>query len=355
MSSYENVVFQSIYKIAMYGSIVPKWDFSRNKPNSFHRAYYRYLFLIVMVLILLQILYETLLSLRKNWNANDMVTCTSAIAVTSWVLLNFNIIWNSSNDKWFYVLKILSETSVKKSNFKFNDPLAWTFLIGLILLLTIVIVDGILFDFSILYTLADATLLFELQIYSSVMFNILMVLRTNFKDVLRELKQSENFVGHNQDMKMLQRRYLRNFDACDVLNELSGPTFLLITASSSIQLLFCVNLLTLFAQSPESSLLSIFIFIYGFVNVQYSLGTILACHLVKKEAKLIVRQCYKQLEAPMLSESRKSELLTFAMVANNNLPEFTAWGFFKLRRSTILSLLNTTATYMIVAYQFRRG
>lgn len=337
----------------MYFTIVPKWDFSLNKKDTFPK-YYKFSVFLVVFLSLCQVLYETFASFHNIWHASTMVTYNSAISVISWTLLYFTIKLNSSNHRWYLVLKRVSEMPTSKENFKrINNVMLWKFIFTMFLHLTIFVSDLFFYDFILLYALACTILLLLLQIYSSIIFNVLIVLRENFKKILRELQKPENFLLQNQDIKMLQRRYLRIIDACEIFNDLSGPIFLLMTISSSVQLLFCVNLVTFFVKTSEhGAILAITIF-YGLVHLHYSVGSILACHLVEKEARKIVRQCFKKIGSPMMRETRRNDLLTFAMIAKNNLPEFTAWGFFNLTRGTILSLLNTTATYMVISYQFR--
>lgn len=355
MCSYENEVFQFIYKIGVYTSIVPKWDFSMNKPDGHFPKYYRFVVLVIVLLGISSLIYESFNTLDKILHLNRIIAYSSTITFVSYVLLCSDIILNSSHPGWYSVLKRMSETPINKPNFKYNNAMFWKFVVSMILYLIVIIIDFMLYSYAIFYVLADVVLLLVLHLYSCIVFNMLMVLRDNFKNILHSLKKTERFFMKSEHIKMLQRRYLRNLDACETLNELSGKTFLLMIVSSSIQLLFCVNILIIFVQTSQEWFMTIFTLVYGLVTLHYTVVTILACHLVEKEAKSIVRQCYKHFECPLLMESRKNDLLAFALVAKNNLPKFTAWGFFNLTRGTILALLNTTSTYMIISYQFRNA
>lgn len=80
---------------------------------------------------------------------------------------------------------------------------------------------------------------------------------------------------------------------------------------------------------------------------------IFGCYMVENEPKKIYRECCKHLESTELITTTKNDLFIFATIVNNDLPKFTAAGFFPLTRGTILSVLNATATYIIVSFQFR--
>ncbi|XP_049826373.1 uncharacterized protein LOC126266445 isoform X2 [Aethina tumida] len=77
----------------------------------------------------------------------------------------------------------------------------------------------------------------------------------------------------------------------------------------------------------------------------------LSCHKVVTNVNEISSACYKMLEENHLETDLQNELLLLANYVKNELPEFTAAGFFTINRSTLCSMFSITITYFIVALQ----
>lgn len=277
---------------------------------------------------------------------------TAIISISLWLLLCLYIIWSSSDKKWYEILTVLSWRPLNKPILHYNNAFFWKFTFGFVLYVLVIMTDVIVFQGSRFYVLSDAVIMLIRQIYSSVSFNMLMVFRDSFRDIRLSLEESSIDLLGFQHVKMLQKHYRENLEACDLFNDLCGKMLLLATCATSVQLLYCAHLLALLINAPEKGFFYAFTVVAGLVSMHYGLIAIFACDLVEKEAKLIFRECCKQLERTDLEASVKNDLIVFAVMVKNDFPQFTAWGFFNLRRSTILSLMNTAATYMIVSYQF---
>lgn len=52
-------------------------------------------------------------------------------------------------------------------------------------------------------------------------------------------------------------------------------------------------------------------------------------------------------------DAGRSDLMFLCSFVQHNVPHFTAAGFFPISRSTLLSLVGVTVTYVIVALQLR--
>lgn len=90
---------------------------------------------------------------------------------------------------------------------------------------------------------------------------------------------------------------------------------------------------------------------YTFILQLNSILIAFASQMVEKTAKSVSKNCYKVLEDSTLDKEMKNELFIMANYAKNELPRFTAAGFFSISRNTICGLFSTTATYFIVALQ----
>lgn len=82
------------------------------------------------------------------------------------------------------------------------------------------------------------------------------------------------------------------------------------------------------------------------------MAIIFSCDAAVEESKKLLVTCYRmeQLLPPFSNE--KEELMSLENVLKTKRPTFTAAGFFEIKKSTLLSLLSTTATYFVVSIQF---
>lgn len=72
------------------------------------------------------------------------------------------------------------------------------------------------------------------------------------------------------------------------------------------------------------------------------------------EASKISSDCYNLADSVIeIDESARRELILLCSFVQGNKPQFSAAGFFRITRSTMLSLLGVTVTYVIVALQLR--
>lgn len=79
-----------------------------------------------------------------------------------------------------------------------------------------------------------------------------------------------------------------------------------------------------------------------------------ACYLTEIRANQVSRESYKMLEDLKLNNETRSDLVVLGTFSNSHYPNFTTTGFFSVSRSTLLSLLSTTTTYIIVITQLRQ-
>lgn len=79
---------------------------------------------------------------------------------------------------------------------------------------------------------------------------------------------------------------------------------------------------------------------------------IFACDAAVQDAnKLSKKCCIISDNLPMIFEE-KEELGRLQKLIQDRRPEFTAANFFEIKRSTLLSVIATTTTYMIVVLQY---
>lgn len=141
----------------------------------------------------------------------------------------------------------------------------------------------------------------------------------------------------------------------EMFNDLFGWPLLLIVAYTTVQFLNAI--LFMFSDVPFSPS-ETFILLGGrFATITVvTVRMILLCDDVSREARKIFLQVYQiRWLFEDASPKQRKELYELTEVVGENLPEFTAAGFFHIGRSNLLSVLETSASFLMVVLQFSIG
>lgn len=236
-------IFQIIYKIGTYSCITPRYNFKENVPNNL-RIIYKYMAIIIYIIITVLFLYgEYLNGFEGESNSSNHFDFVITIFDTFlWVFICSLILWNSSNEKWHILLKILLNTKVYSRS---NKIVLWQFVLGIVNSFLLLFINIYAFydriSILIVYDILTVHITF---VFQSVVFNILIIIRDQFKQISFQLrtKHFKNDLLENiRFIKITQVKYRRSLEACDLFNDLFGVILLFSTFLASFQLLDCIN------------------------------------------------------------------------------------------------------------------
>ncbi|VEN62865.1 unnamed protein product [Callosobruchus maculatus] len=91
---------------------------------------------------------------------------------------------------------------------------------------------------------------------------------------------------------------------------------------------------------------------YAIINSVGPLTIMYYCGTAYSDSRKIISICNKLQQNIVLLEKEHKEMNKLLIQVSTIKPEFTAAGFFKMRKSTILSFFNISMTYIIVLSQF---
>ncbi|XP_018568112.1 uncharacterized protein LOC108908248 [Anoplophora glabripennis] len=143
----------------------------------------------------------------------------------------------------------------------------------------------------------------------------------------------------------------------DTFNEVFGWPLLLLLCHSVVILVYFLGFFTdrdlkLSTDADFLDLVASMIVVYTVITLFGPILITFACDSVVREANKLLKMCYNmQVHLPLLARE-KEELDRLTNLIHNNGPKFTAANFFEIKRSTLLSIIATTTTYMIVILQF---
>ncbi|CAH1956094.1 unnamed protein product [Acanthoscelides obtectus] len=140
------------------------------------------------------------------------------------------------------------------------------------------------------------------------------------------------------------RRFYMNLNRqIKYFNEVFGLHLLLMTLNGFLVL---VLLTVIYSAKIELRLFYIIINSVGPLAIMYFCGS------TYNDSRRILSICHKLQQNIVLLEEEQKEIRKLLKQVSTIAPEITASGFFKMRKSTILSFFNISMTYIIVLSQF---
>ncbi|XP_044261194.1 uncharacterized protein LOC123009131 [Tribolium madens] len=157
--------------------------------------------------------------------------------------------------------------------------------------------------------------------YNYLIYIFLKIILNKYKELNKILKKQQDIVVVKMEYILLTLQ-----DAVDNFNEIFGwPFFFLISYST-----------LLFLDYTDD-----------FVN-----GYLLKSNKAKHEMIFPTNIIFEIILVLMVLKKKEINEIIINCTLANTFPEFTAAGFFVVRKSTILTILGTTATFLIIMVQF---
>ncbi|EFA02932.2 gustatory receptor 98 [Tribolium castaneum] len=143
-----------------------------------------------------------------------------------------------------------------------------------------------------------------------------------------------------------------------LFNDIFGWPLVFITGRFVIKILVALNFFTSTLEIDNLYLkhkLEISSLVQTAITLVAMCGLVLICDSAKSESQQTVFLCYKLMEKFPERSHEQQELYMAAQVIEKSVANFTAAGFFDVKRSTLFGILATTTTYLIVTIQFNQG
>ncbi|XP_023311596.1 uncharacterized protein LOC111692101 [Anoplophora glabripennis] len=196
------------------------------------------------------------------------------------------------------------------------------------------------------YYLTFLILYYDRVISTSLMYNIVDLLRNKYKqinkilvDINRSTVIKKNTFNRIRDVK---REYTETVMVVEIWNKIFGWPLLLIFVEILARVLLSLAALT---EHGIDGLM-------GSRNHFGPVSIVFCCEATSHEAVKLLKVCYNLQEAYSLLPKERDELNRLQDLIQNKNPTFMAANFFEIKRSLLLSLISTTTTYMIVILQF---
>ncbi|KAJ3653141.1 hypothetical protein Zmor_019050 [Zophobas morio] len=188
--------------------------------------------------------------------------------------------------------------------------------------------------------------------YSIFVDVILYILSLQYKCLNNTLSTSISTLCDNT-LNKIEQNYCFLKEFVDIFNEVFQWITALIICYTVLYMLHTLdfvvaNLLQLEYYMEMIVLVDVLLVV---ITVIGTLVVILWCDSILTEAGKLVRESYGlQRKCRLLPEARFER---FTKILQQNFPSFSAAGFFEIKKSTCLGIINTVTTFFIVAVQFR--
>ncbi|KAJ3620201.1 hypothetical protein MTP99_004179 [Tenebrio molitor] len=206
-------------------------------------------------------------------------------------------------------------------------------------------------QYSVTFVLHYSTFLYNYLIYIA-----LKLMFVRYKKLSEELFQFFNTAQHrrvNSLSNFLNRNRSTLVDlkeTSDLINDVFGWPILLIIFSAYQQILVYLDVVV---NNPQNRPLDVVLLNVTTILIVWvgNVTILLFCDSVVKEREKILTESYRlQTRA---TRDDQEQLWKFIAVIKDNVPEFSAAGFFSLNKSMILQILDSLITMLIVMIQLR--
>jgi gustatory receptor len=223
----------------------------------------------------------------------------------------------------------------------------------------------------------DMFLYYSKFLYNYLVYAVLKLILIRYKRLSEELLQFSHTTKHGR-MKNLSSFLNRSRsilvglkETSDILNDVLGWPILLMVFTAYQQILIYLDVVV---NNPEKRDLNVILydvvtilmlcvkfsmsnaFLYSTVDLQIGNVTIiLLCDSIVRECEKILTASYRLADILQTRAAQDDQelLWKFTMMVKDNVPGFSAAGFFSLDKSIILKILNSLITMLIVMIQLK--
>lgn len=371
---------ESIIRVANAFGAAPIYDFKKQKltHKKVFKLYGTFLSLFIVASVITTCLYNQKVASSLS---PLLASIQFLLSITSLGLFLVNVFRSSfwGMESWEKMLNLLSQVKCKR---RYVSVASMILTVGGIH--WVVLVTCIFYFMGMTYTaLSIHVMIFQ---YSKLLLVCLMYIITGF---ITNLYQNINKIMDDisactviesdtlRKTRVIVRIYARADKMVALFNEIFGwPTLLILAESVEVLLVTVAIIIERSVKQPANDLvytevlvLNMFYTFMAIVSsslVPHIFGSkyidscfqlepsliVFGCDAAVQEASKLFKKCYLLQQNPQVLSREREELQKIQDLIQNKEPKFTAASFFEIKRSTLLSLISTTTTYMIVILQF---
>ncbi|KAJ8921512.1 hypothetical protein NQ315_003130 [Exocentrus adspersus] len=194
------------------------------------------------------------------------------------------------------------------------------------------------------------------------MYDVINLLRKQYADINNSLSDIRSYTviksGTVKELQRIHAAYTEVGTAAEVFNKVFGWPLLLMFAEATEMVLTSLDILIergtvqTLNSTVSIQIISLIYISFSFIKLCGPTMIIFSCDAVLREANKVLRNCRLLQETAPLLTREMEELKRIENLVQNRRPKFTAANFFQINRSTLISIIGTTTTYMIVVLQF---
>ncbi|XP_064211387.1 uncharacterized protein LOC107398881 [Tribolium castaneum] len=253
--------------------------------------------------------------------------------------------WNKLID----ILKILKNGSEDQNVFWFTPFLATNVVFVIIMIYeTYFVIQIIGPDFFNLYAIEYFQLYAQFIVYSMIYSCLKMILESiqNISKAINSLKPNQL---NNSPLKKIKSDFGALAQCVEIFNNIFGWLILLLIGFTFFELLTCIQYMIVGKRNTLPAIIFRVMFLTWLMVGTFN--SVFICDSVEQKVMNIQLVAYK-IVANCTDDREIKEMKKLINAINDNLPHFTAAGFFDLNRKTILGFFNALLTFLIVAIQF---
>ncbi|EFA07609.1 gustatory receptor 112 [Tribolium castaneum] len=364
--SKDLIIIRPLWKFFNIFQITPYYDFNKNTAT---HSNLRKLHGVIFILIKLAWIFVML----NNKGAAEMLTrsvmtekFTYILGIISGTVITLTTLIKSSFfnfNTWRMLFTNFYSIDAKLQNGGKIEINIWKnyfhFILKQVVLLAFLLYQvyswSIFLKISVLQSLWNSPLcdfFYEFQIFT-LLTSILSRIKTRYKLLNARFARIKTNPKVVQELQQCVQIYRILGETVEIYNNLFGHQILLITFHCGLQLVACFNFSLIAFNTTNFNVhivlcniailtLMLFCFIWMVISMETTV----------QEAEAFVHFCFK-LQENFIQDSREintlRKLTTYAQHFTRN---FSAAGYFSIRKSVIFGLLGNAATYLIIAIQF---
>ncbi|XP_018568233.1 uncharacterized protein LOC108908597 [Anoplophora glabripennis] len=360
---HENEINQYLlFKLSNIAGVIPWYDFKKQKLS------YESLYKLYGILLAVFVLVTTLIcfyNIRQDVAFNSPLLNGLKVLGEATSLLLFLLIvsgssfWNMKS--WEQFINLLPHTDCRlKCNRKYflNIP----FVAAIAGCIHPFIVYGFALEAGeIILAQHMLVIHFTRHIMICLMYHVISLLRNMYDTVNKSLVRIKLCAVINsstiEDLQELQTIYVEADKIVCTFNIVFGwPLLLLFTQTVASMLLilstFTENGLNIRLKEILTEKIILMTLFHTVAMVCGPVVITFSCDAVVNKANMLLKMCSKLCEDLPLLVREKEELARLHDIIQSKKPKFSVLSLFEIRRSTLLSLISVTTTYMIVILQY---
>ncbi|EFA07608.1 gustatory receptor 111 [Tribolium castaneum] len=362
MSTFSDITFmRTVWKFFNIFLITPFYNFNENTIHSkLCKLYATFLIALKLVWIVALFKNENLSEMVKQFLFTQKFTFVAGLATLS-VLNLLSVIKSSFLDinTWKMLVKSFDAIDSKlQTGGKVETSICKNFCFGFITkqLIFMIFVTYQLYCWSSflkisvlqsLWASPTCDLMYEFQIFTFLM-SLLQSIKRRYVLLNEKVEAIKTSPKMRHELQKLAQVYRILGETIETWNKLFGYQILLITFQSGLNVVSCINFpLGVLDRGNFDIEIALCNGIFLLLTLSCFIWMVMVIDSTTREAETFITLCYKLQENNEIDAFGKITIYAQHFTRN-----FTAVGFFRIRKNIIFSIIGNAATYLIIAIQF---